>query len=552
MTFNEYAARLLILGADPALRLQFLRALQHEERRIDQADRVEDGLVRCQEAAYELLIVIHDAPQLDGLRFMRELARRQILPPLIFAFRPGDESAAVTAQRMGAADVLACTVGSPFHELLPGILERVWRYSVSMELRRDLVGVLRERNEDLQTLNRAGQALAALHNTEEIIDQLLAALIDIVDASGSSLWLWEADPQTQEPFLVCAAVHHPDRPPDLLRQRLRPGEGIAGWVAAQETATIVNDVSRDPRFAATVDAESGFSTSSVLAVALRTPERVLGVLEAVNKRNDRFNEDDKAFAETLAAWAAIALDNARLVGELWQRTDELRHRNEELDAFGHTVAHDLKTPLALVAGYAELLEGGIDDLGPDERRRVLAGILDGTAHMESIIDELITMAGLREKRVELLPLDMAASVTRVVDRQLAHLIKRYGGSVEVPHAWPAARGHAPWVEQIWANYISNALKYGGRPPHILLGADTLPGGMIRFWVQDNGAGLDEVERAQLFKPFSQINGDAPGHGLGLSIVRQIVEKLSGKVSVEPIPDGGSRFGFTLPAALLLP
>ena len=552
MTISEYAARILILGADPALRLRLLQALQHEERRIDQAESVDEGLVRCQEVTYELLIIVHAAPHLDGLRFMRELARRRLLPPLIFAFRPGDEAAAVTAQRMGAADVLACTDDTPYQELLPGILERVWRYSVSMELRRDLVGVLRERNEDLQTLNRAGQALAALHDTDQIVDRLLAALIDIIDAGGSSLWLWEEDAETQEPFLVCAAVHHRDRPPDLLRQRLRPDEGIVGWVATHETATIVNDVSRDPRFAAAVDAQSGFSTSSVLAVALRTPARVLGVLEAVNKRNDRFNDDDVAFAETLAAWAAIALENARLVGELWQRSAELRRRNEELDAFGHTVAHDLKTPLALVAGYGELLDGGLDDMSVGERRRALDGILNGTAHMESIIEELITMAGLREQAVEMHPLDMGAIVTRVIERQLAHLIERYDAVVDRPASWPAARGHAPWVEQIWANYISNALKYGGRPPRITLGADLLQGGALRFWVQDNGAGLSDEELGQLFKPFSQINGGEPGHGLGLSIVRQIVEKLSGHVGVESTPGGGSRFSFTLPPALYLP
>jgi signal transduction histidine kinase len=103
---------------------------------------------------------------------------------------------------------------------------------------------------------------------------------------------------------------------------------------------------------------------------------------------------------------------------------------------------------------------------------------------------------------------------------------------------------------VWANYISNALKYGGKPPHIQLGADRQPDSMVRFWVRDNGAGLTLEEQERLFVPFQQLNKiHAEGHGLGLSIVRRIVERLGGKVNVESegIPGQGSVFSFTLPA-----
>ncbi len=106
------------------------------------------------------------------------------------------------------------------------------------------------------------------------------------------------------------------------------------------------------------------------------------------------------------------------------------------------------------------------------------------------------------------------------------------------------------MEEVWFNYISNAIKYGGQPPRVELGADFPPDapGMVRFWVRDNGPGLTPEEQSRLFTPFTQVRHTGRGHGLGLSIVKRIVEKLGGQVSVESQPGQGSTFFFTLPAA----
>jgi two-component system sensor histidine kinase/response regulator len=103
----------------------------------------------------------------------------------------------------------------------------------------------------------------------------------------------------------------------------------------------------------------------------------------------------------------------------------------------------------------------------------------------------------------------------------------------------------------WKKYISNAIHYGGRPPIVELGADEVKDGMIRFWVRDNGHGLDEESISRLFTIFNRNSHSRPtGHGLGLSIVKRIVEKLGGSVGVESEGlDEGSLFYFTLPANL---
>jgi len=119
----------------------------------------------------------------------------------------------------------------------------------------------------------------------------------------------------------------------------------------------------------------------------------------------------------------------------------------------------------------------------------------------------------------------------------------------VPDAWPVAVGYGPWIEEVWANYLSNAIMYGGSSPRIELGADVQADGMVRFWVRDYGPGISADQQQHLFIPFTQLaQSSANGHGLGLSIVRRIMNKLGGEVGVESngVPGQGSRFFFTLP------
>lgn len=249
----------------------------------------------------------------------------------------------------------------------------------------------------------------------------------------------------------------------------------------------------------------------------------------------------------------LALRRARI--EIHKRLDELaltnavlQSRNQELDAFAHTVAHDIKGPLGAITGFAMLLQGHYGDLSQTERDESIDSMVRSTKKINNIVEALLLLAGVRKQQVQLKPLNMATIVAETRAR-LGALVSQSGAEFVLPEVWPAVLGYAPWVEEIWTNYLSNAIKYGGCPPVVTLGANPQADGMVRFWVRDNGAGLTPEDQAQLFTPFERLSQiKIEGHGLGLSIVRRIVEKFGGQVGVESQPGCGSVFSFTLPVA----
>ncbi len=231
-----------------------------------------------------------------------------------------------------------------------------------------------------------------------------------------------------------------------------------------------------------------------------------------------------------------------------QYARELEVHNEDLDAFAHTVAHNLKAPLTHIILAADLLDLNKEAMNPDFAHYI-GTIVSYGRKMTEIIDDLLLLAEVRARDdLLLLPLNMRRLV-RDVELRLKTVIMQYNAHVTMIEAdtWPQVLGYAPWIEEVWINYITNGLKYGGRPPRLEIGAVVLPNGMARFWVRDNGDGITPEEQRVLFQPFSRLKSPSvEGHGLGLSIVRRIIEKLGGEVCVESTIGQGSEFGFILP------
>jgi len=415
-----------------------------------------------------------------------------------------------------------------------------WISPIFLSIRRS-EEALRQRNRELALLNRAGQALGSTLDLDRVLVTVLEEVRHLLGVVASSIWL--IDPETDE--LVCRHATGP-RSDVVHGWRLPLGEGIAGWVAHSGESQIVPDTRANGRHFADVDQRSGLEMRSILSVPLRVKQDVIGVLQVLDTDVKRFDTADLTLLESLAASAAIAIDNARLVEALRQYALELQARNEELDTFSHTVAHDLKDPLALVVGLAEVLGEEYATMSGEERRRYLRRMARSGRRMSNIIDELLLLAGVHRMEVEMGPLDMASIVVETQQR-LAHVIGDQQAEIILPETWPVALGYGPWVEEVWANYLSNAIKYGGRPPRVELGATVQPDGAVCFWIRDNGPGIPPEAQARLFTPFTRFDVvRARGHGLGLYIVHHIVERLGGQVGVESEVGRGSVFSFTLP------
>lgn len=241
--------------------------------------------------------------------------------------------------------------------------------------------------------------------------------------------------------------------------------------------------------------------------------------------------------------------------QLEQEIRAYRKMAADLRDFPQILAHALKDLLSIMVGYSALL---VDTLPEGKYQELMWAeqLLNTSLKMNNIIEGLLLLACVEQTDVEPTPLDMSTIIAEV-ERRLEDSIAQTEATWIKPASWPAAMGHAAWVEEVWVNYISNALKYGGRPqigipPRIELGwdqADTE--GHIRFWVRDNGHGISPDAQARLFIPFTRLDPTcADGHGLGLSIIKRIVEKLNGQVGVESTCGQGSLFFFTLPAIII--
>jgi signal transduction histidine kinase len=247
-----------------------------------------------------------------------------------------------------------------------------------------------------------------------------------------------------------------------------------------------------------------------------------------------------------------------LVHQLRKVQNDLEQKIAELDAFGRTVAHDLKNPLMVINMSIDSL---IQDFVSSDNTKVkkkLAFINDGTKQMTNIIESILLLAGVKNIRPdELGVFDISLSVNDALKR-LEYNIEKHGVQITKPESWPPVFGYAPWITEVWVNYINNAIKYGGNRarqinPIIELGYDSQCSSQstkseyIRFWVKDNGVGIAKDKAGTLFKEFKRLHTTAhEGHGLGLSIVKTVIDKFGGVVGVESELGKGSLFYFTLP------
>ena len=311
---------------------------------------------------------------------------------------------------------------------------------------------------------------------------------------------------------------------------------IAGLVIKKGEPVLIPDVREDPHHYHQVDDTTKFSTRSILGVPLRVKDKVIGVLEVLNKIDDKeFTQEDVETLITLADHAAIAIENARL----FQQSDLLSE-----------VVHELRTPLTSIRGYSKmlLLAEGIDQ----EKKLEFAE----TIHRESIrlgqmINDFLDLARLESGRTHMAkePVNMS----EVIGETLAILQpqaeeRQVSIALQIPETLPTIIGDPDRLKQVMVNLVSNGVKYnheGGRVDiEVKIGEDKL-----NVAVKDTGRGIAEEDLPHIFERFYRVDDSeqqVKGTGLGLSIAKHIVEVHGGTISVQSGKGQGSTFSFTLP------
>lgn len=281
------------------------------------------------------------------------------------------------------------------------------------------------------------------------------------------------------------------------------------------------------------------------ALAYETGLNLREKIEA-EQQNIRFTIFQTMFSLERARNEATAatLKASQLLQDIEQRDRKI----SELDSFARSVAHDLKNPLNIVQNYTLMLEDDLRKHLTPLNSEMFTIVLDETKRMAGIVTTMLEVARSQREEVEAQPVEMSM-VVRSVIRRIKTLATQYHAEISVETSLPMALGLPGWLEEVWFNYLSNAMKYGGKPPHIRIGANE-EGAQVRYWVRDNGNGISETDQQRLFREFTRVGSHrVEGHGVGLSIVKTIVEKLNGAIGVESTgkPGEGTTFSFTLPA-----
>jgi signal transduction histidine kinase len=399
---------------------------------------------------------------------------------------------------------------------------------------------------DLVTTQKRMLEISCELNSTADLDTLLSIIMDaateLTGAEAASVLL--LNPRTRD--LYFAATSHGSRP-GLIGMTVPLDSSIAGAVLLTEQPHIVSDVRQDPRHHREVGEKIDYEIRSLLGVPMLAEEHRVGVLEAINKNEGQFSQDDVETLTTLANLAAIAIHKAGLIAQLRDANEQLSELDRLKSDFISVASHELRTPLAVILGYVNLLK---DQVASGELDLILEAALQLRGLMESMLNLGYIDAG--QSKLNLSRFGLPALVREVVDEQ-GKLIEAKEQKVQLflPRESCTVVADRESVRLVLTNLISNAIKFTPAGGRIQL-AVTRRSDEIWTSVSDNGPGIPASYQKRVFTRFFQVEPHLTrqhgGMGLGLAIAKELLELQNGRIWLESTEGAGSTFTFALPLA----
>jgi signal transduction histidine kinase len=371
--------------------------------------------------------------------------------------------------------------------------------------------------------------LASTLDLDALLSHIVHAAIDITEAEAASILLYDAVAR-QLNFQVTTNLDM-----RALRGLVVPLEGsIAGWIVINRKPVRLANAHEDSRFYPNIEQVTRFPTDSLLGVPLINKDKVIGVLEVINKKIGEFSKSDEDLLLALGAQAAVAIENTRL----FQQSDLVTE-----------FVHELRTPLASINTATYLLLR--PEMSPEQREQTIHNIHSETLRLSTLASSFLDLARLESGRVqfhltefELGPLlEECREIfsSRIYESNLKI-------SAEVPPDFPPVEGDRDKLKQVVLNLVSNAIKYNVPNGSVLLHAE-LGQDEWTLAIRDTGVGMPAEALPHLFEKFYRVQnseGKVPGTGLGLSICKQIVSGHGGRIEVNSRLGEGTTFTIYIP------
>ena len=369
--------------------------------------------------------------------------------------------------------------------------------------------------------------LASTLDLDPLLNRILAAARDIAEAGAASILLY--DSAARQLYFQAATNMDP-----MMRGIVVPMDSIAGWVVTNRKPVRIDDVHKDTRHFKNVSKTVSLDTKSILGVPLITKDKVIGVMEVLNKEKGEFTEMDEDFLSVLGAQAAVAIENTRL----FQQSDLIAE-----------FVHELRTPLASLSTATYLLLR--PEISHEQSVQIITNIHGETLRLNALASSFLDLARLESGRVHfqkssfpVLPLlEECKTVMQSKADETQVAIE-----LVVPSDMPAVEGDREKLKQVVLNLISNAVKYN-RPNGKVTVSAALDEKTWQISVADTGHGIPEDAMTNLFQKFYRVKGmetKVAGTGLGLSICKQIILGHGGRIEVKSKVGEGTTFTAYIP------